>query len=346
MAKLSEIVQTQGTQLSANLDAGIDTLSLQQEVTFVKYVRLILPLDGFAFWVRADTLSPSALLNNPLLNTVTPAERSEILAAAPTLTVKGSIHYATDTRQEEEETYSINQVVFSSEDGVTDLNVVGAVVLYLGTFDGVRFAFSSRGSFYKVADIYHYRGNAVYADMQTQIVDDPQQLDTHNIVVSNSLPIWLGLNGYTPPCDTGFGTITLPLYPSFLTPHNITPPFASVHIDPESTEAIGAAPLYDDTLSQTQLVKETVKITMYGMRNFNAMDFLSAVLQYSLDSGLFGVMNMPVIRDEKRNQTELQTLAQKKSVVLEVNYYQSRMRDVARRLIQSAFCTSTINDMN
>ena len=47
-------------------------------------------------------------------------------------------------------------------------------------------------------------------------------------------------------------------------------------------------------------------------------------------------MNMPVVRDEKRIQSELNAIAQKKSLTFEVSYYQNRMNDIARQLILSA----------
>ncbi len=49
--------------IAAALAGGVETLSLQQEITFTQYVRLVLPLDGFVFWVRSDLLTASALFS-------------------------------------------------------------------------------------------------------------------------------------------------------------------------------------------------------------------------------------------------------------------------------------------
>jgi hypothetical protein len=42
---------------------------------------------------------------------------------------------------------------------------------------------------------------------------------------------------------------------------------------------------------------------------------------------------MPIISDHKREQAELQVLAQKKEIIFEINYLQSCVRDVARQHI-------------
>jgi len=55
-----------------------------------------------------------------------------------------------------------------------------------------------------------------------------------------------------------------------------------------------------------------VRITLFGVRNDQALDFVACVNQYSLDYDMFGVMNMPTIRDEKRTQAELNVIAMKK----------------------------------
>ncbi|HDY3908742.1 TPA: hypothetical protein RPD80_004851, partial [Salmonella enterica] len=54
------------------------------------------------------------------------------------------------------------------------------------------------------------------------------------------------------------------------------------------------------------------------------------------DKAEMGVMNIPVIQDERVTQNELNIIAMRKKVKFKVNYYQQRMRNVARRLITSA----------
>ena len=49
------------TALGAALKAGVDTISLSQQLTFTLYKRLVLPLDGYLFWVKASILVPDPL---------------------------------------------------------------------------------------------------------------------------------------------------------------------------------------------------------------------------------------------------------------------------------------------
>ena len=43
--------------------------------------------------------------------------------------------------------------------------------------------------------------------------------------------------------------------------------------------------------------------------------FQDYLFQYSLDTDNIGIMNMPIIKDEKRTQKEIGVIAQKKSMV-------------------------------
>lgn len=333
MAKLDEAIGAP-SQLGSDLQAGVEAISSNQTVTFTKYVKVVLPLDGFVFWVKADQVGPSALYNAALMNQAMYGAGA-VVTPGPYIVAEGSLHYMTDTRQDEANTMGVNRVIFTSQQPIQDLNEVGPNVLFIGVIDGIKFAFSTRSSFYRQADLWHYVGFAVYSDMETQVVDDPRSLNTRDVVVSNSLPLWLALNGYQPTIG-GFGNPGITLYPSFLVPSNLAPPYAAVHIPPENTRTLTGAPRIGADSSHSQLCADIVKITMFGMRNFNALDFLDCVLQRSLDYEEFGIMNASAVRDEKRTQSELGAIAQKKSIQFEVSYYQNRMNDIARKLILSA----------
>jgi hypothetical protein len=86
---------------------------------------------------------------------------------------------------------------------------------------------------------------------------------------------------------------------------------------------------------QWQLARDRVSITLYGCNNDVAQSLLYSLLQYSYDTEVFGILNMPVIRDEKETQIELQTLAQKKRIAFDVSYNQTDIRNIARQLITS-----------
>jgi len=324
---ISESITSQ-SQLNSDLVEGITVLSQSQQITFTKYVRLVLPIDGFVFWVKADLLSASALYNASAYNRAAYDTPSGIAQDAATITVPGSLHYLTQQTQEEAESMAVNQVVFTSTEEIQDFNEIAPNILYIGEFNGIRFAFNRRDSFYQQSGLHHYVGQAVTAIFESQLIDSPQDFDTRNVIVSNSLPIWLMLNQI------------MPMYPSFLVPENTEPVYAAVHVDPNTTQAIQSAPLFGPTMTHTQLVRESVRITMYGMRNFNALDFQDYVQQYALGhDDVMGISNMPVIRDEKKTATELNVIAMKKSIVFDVNYYQTRVNDAARKLILKAIPT-------
>lgn len=298
------------SEMSGLLGEGVNFLSQNTVLTFTKYVRVVLPLDGFVFWIRSDLTS---------VVTTGPA----------TLSVQGSLHYSTATDQREEETIAINRVTFTALAEVQDLNEIAGNTIYICNYGEIRFAFSSQGKYYKTADLYHYTGNAVYPVMQPMLIDDITKLDEVSPVISNSLAIWLTLNQF------------FPLYPSFLVPENIVPPYATVDVKPETTVALQAIPWVDSTDSSSyQLMAEEVKITIYGVRNNSAIDFLNYVIAQTW-SDTIGLMNMPALRDEKRTQNELNILAIKKAITFKVSYYQTRINTVAKLYILS--CIPTYN---
>jgi hypothetical protein len=321
MPSLAESVQGQ-SQLNASLKAGLGVLSQNQTITFVKYLKMVLPLDGYNFWVRSSLITGNAAYNTTAYNTVAynqeppPTTDNEV-------TVKGSIHYAIAQRQGEDENLALNRVTFTSELAIQNLNDVSPTVMYLGEFNGIRFAFSERGKFYKAADIYHYTGDAVYPIMDSVIIDSAAEIDLDNVVVSNSLPIWLTFNQY------------FPVYPSFAVPDNIAPPYAVVHIAPNGTEALQSAPYSDKGGSQFQLVKDRVRITVFGVRNRGILDFMAYVSEIMLNTDSLGLMNMPVPRDDKRTQNEMNVLAIKKIIEYDVSYYQSTLRQLILHYIVS-----------
>lgn len=303
MPSLNELSRAK-TDLNASLVQGQNDFG-HPAVTLTKYVRKVLPLDGFIFWVKASILSDD------------PDSETD------TKTVKGYLHLTTESIQDEEQLYDKNVVTFTAQSEVDPFNDIGAEVLYIGEFYGIRFAFSRRSGLNEPANIYHYTGNAIYPHMLSQIVDSPDDIDLADVVVSNSLPIWLTLSDF------------MPMYPAMLSVQNLAPPYATVKCG-EPTPVAGAFYL-DDKQNQYQLVSEDVTITVTGLRNAAVEDFLLYVQNYTLsEQAEMGVMNIPVVQDERVTQNELNIIAMRKKVKFKVNYYQQRMRNVARKLITSA----------
>jgi hypothetical protein len=92
-----------------------------------------------------------------------------------------------------------------------------------------------------------------------------------------------------------------------------------------------------------QLTTDKVRITFYGLTNAQVMDFVDTVNQYTLDTDVLGIMNMPIVRDEKRPQSEIQAIAMKKTIEYDVSYYQQRIRDVARQLIEQCIVDYSVS---
>lgn len=340
MVQVNEALTGKGP-LGAALEGGIDNISYYGTVTFTQYVKLVLPADGFVFWVKADLLSKGALFNALRYNAIAYNQATVIKTPAATISARGAFHYATEVSQEEDKTFSTNRVLFTSETEITDLNAVGPNLLYIAEHDGIKFAFSRRGYYFDPADVWHYEGSAVYSDIQTQIIDSlagAQALGP--LIVSNSLPIWIGMNSYV---NQEWELVSNPvvMYPSYLLPENLAPPYAAVHVEPNDTEAIqSAAYIHPGDMSHYQLARDRVRITTVGLNNDAVMDFVDFITQFITNhSSTIGLMNSPIVRDGKRGQVELQALAQEKVIDFEVSYYQTRIRTLAEQLILQAFVT-------
>lgn len=336
MADVAEYLAGQKPQLGAGVSAGWKLLSQNETLTFTKYVRCVLPFDGFVFWVRADLLSKSALFNAGAFNAAPFGKAPQIISPAATLTCEGSLHISTEIRQEETKTPSTNRVVLTTGQQIQDFNQVGPNVLFLCSIEETQFAFSAQGFWYEEANTWHYTGNAIYSDMTPQIINNRAAFDSMDVVVSNSLPLWLALNSYVPPYPAQPQYPTVPLWPSMLVPQNAVPPYGSVHVLPETTRAMTARSYLSANVSHYQLARETVRVTLKGLRNFSAQDFIDFVFQYTVDWELFGIAGMPIVRDEKVGQVELTALSMTKAIDFEINYTQTRQNNLVRQLILSA----------
>jgi hypothetical protein len=317
MPSVDDQLATGQTDFKAAAAAGVNVLDHMAEFTFDLYDRVVLPLDGYVFWVK----------------------RTPTVVATTQITVQGSLHIGTTNSQDEAANISQSRVTFTALRQVDSLISAAPSTMWIftvpsGPMAGLKCAFSMQGNYYKQADLFHYVGFALFADNATQVIDDPATLPSA-LIVSNSLPIWLFLSSYAPSSPAYGFRNAFALYPSFLVPDNISPvsPYGAVDISSDGTEALQAAPLIDSTQSHYQLVHDQVRVTLYGGTNKQALDFVDCVNQYSLDYGTIGIMNVPVIRDAKRTQNEFNILGMKKIVSFDVSYYQDTVVSVARQLI-------------
>lgn len=323
-------------QMAAALALGVDTLSENQTIQFTLYKRLVLPIDGSVFWVRASLVQPSAQPNAFGPNQVTPNDQGTA-GTADTIMVKGSLHYANTAGQAEADANTVSNIIFTSEEEIEDFKAIAPDEMWLGAFRGLRFSFSRLGSFYEQTRIWHYEGIAVLATMESQIIDSPIDW-TDAQVVSNSMPAWLAMREPIAPV-VGLAGVGYPIFPSFLVPNNQPPPFIVVHCDPPGTVALQAHPRTDQDSNQWQLVQDRVRVTTVGLRHRQVLDFIAYVHAWAEFTGGMGITNMPVPRDLKLPQVELGALAQAKAIDFDVNYYQAQMRGVARQLILIAVAT-------
>ena len=292
--------------LNPTLSQGFETLSRDQAIPFTQYVKYVLPLDGYVFW----------------------------LATRQTM-ITGSLHVAANSQQNEDDSPTINAVVFTTSNEITPLNDIAPETIWVGRWNSLKFAFSRRGFFFEASGLYHFSGDAVYPVMESQLVDVGDELPRDTIVVSNSLPAWLALKFYDPEWLI-VPNPRLTLYPSFAVPDNLPPPYGVVHIQPELTRALAGAPALTRHGSHWQLSADHVRVTLYGLTNTQAMDWIETLNRYSYDTNVIGLMTPAVVRDEKRTQNELNILAMKKTIDFDWSYNQTSMRDVCRQLIEHA----------
>lgn len=312
MSLMGETSGTQG-QLASTLHTGLDVIDQNQTVTFNLYRKWVSPIDGYVFWIRADIIKPGAMA--PLAETT-----------ALTFQAQGSLHHTTTNRQDPDESFSTHHMIFTSKVKVNDLAEIAPDTMYLAETATERYTFSSRSMWYRQSELYHYSGDAVYPTMASQIIEDIHDFDMRNVVVSNSLPFWLQFDQL------------FPVYPAFLVPDNIEPPYAIINISDNDTTVLQSAPIRDATGTRTQLTKDVVRVVTYGVRNDKVLDWIDMIVDYGLgNADKFGVMNSPIPRDSQRGQTEISALAQKKVIHFDVNYYQTRSMEMARQLITKAF---------
>ena len=312
MTTATEAMGVGNNQAATALSLGLDAVDLDQLITFVLYRKVTSPIDGAVFWVRGDIVSPTAY----------PAGQ---YPPALTLQVKGSLHHTTVNTQNQDESSSTNRMIFTTTEAVNNLAELDSQTIYLAECQQQRFTFSTRSGWYRQANLYHYSGDAVYPAFASQIIDRAEDLNLYEPVVNNSLPVWLTLNKL------------FPVYPAYLIPDNLTPPYAAVIIGEDDTTALQSAPVIDFSGTRWQLVKDSVRVVLYGVRAAQALDWVQLVLSYADDNPtVMGVMNSPVPRDSLRGQVEISALAQKKVINFEICYYQVKVEQIARQLIERA----------
>lgn len=308
------------SQMFGALRDGLNSLDLDNEVTFQAYSRAVLPIDQYVYW------SPTV-----------------------TLCVQGSLHFSQDIVQNEDEVYGMANVIFTAKSKVAEFATCPINTIYVGRLGKTRYAFRLQQGFYSTAGLWHYMGASIAPAMLTQLLDEPSTIDPNQAVVSNSLPLWLAMNTYVSPYNDQWNLPKdLLLYPSFLSSANLQAPYGTVHIGEgeEDTEALAATQHVDINSNLSQLCADRVRITLYGLQNTDALRFVQFVNRFSLNLNYFGIMNMPVVRDAKRKQEEIQALGMKKLVYFRISYHQYAAQAIGRQLIKKALPIAYIFEPN
>jgi len=302
MTNVTAAAAAESTPMKTVLTDGVSAISYDESISFTLYQRQILPLDGFVFWIRAD------LLDAP--------------PSVTTMTIKGAIHRSVSNTQEEDQTQSLNHMVFTTDTRVDDFNSVSSNQMWVCTIEGAPFSFSSMLDKFVSAGLYHYRGDSISPIVRAQMINSSGELSNSNLVISNSLPLFMQLTQYGP------------VYPAFLVDSNVAPPY--VVVDVRTTEPIQSAPSIDPS-NRWQFVKDTVRVTLIGANNHVALQYRDYIVNAAMTYEHFGVSNIPAVRDIKMLQSEINALAMKKTIDFEVNYYQQTANDIALQLITQVF---------
>lgn len=311
--------ETTETPLSGALRAGIESIDQNASIAFTQYTIVRTAQDGYVFWVAGASQS-----------------------------FPGSLHYATETEQDETGTTDVNSVVFTSSCEVEVLNTASPSAMWCAPVvtpggNTIYVAFRGHGRYYAPAQVWHYYGTAVLPDFQQLLVASAADIPAEPIC-SNSLPIWLS---QTMPVGA--------IYPSFVVPANVVPPYAVVNIErtdplagfpalvppPAPAFVAGSAQLY--TWPSTQLMKDTGRVSLFGYNNAQALQFLFALMEASRSTDAFGFMGSPAFVDGHDVQPEVQAMSLCKTMAFEISYYLSTADALARRYILSASMTATIN---
>ncbi|MCL1515212.1 hypothetical protein [Parasaccharibacter sp. TMW2.1890] len=286
MPSLDEITRTTGTPLANALAAGLGDISYGQTVRFTRYQRTVLPVDGFVFWV----------------------------STGETQDVQGAIHVTTGNELTEDQAYDQSSIVLTTKTEVHPFHDLALDTIWIGDFEGVRFAISSRSSRYSQAGLFHYLGSTVTPAFQSQFIDSASMLQKMEPVTSSSLALFLAL--------PMLGSVALdwcpwpsgvPVFPSFAVPDNQPPPYVAVHNAPDGGRAVSMGTL------------DPRRILHWALLNDDRL----------------GIINSPHIRDEKQASAEINALAMSKTIELDVMYSQTALRDTALQLIRHVTPTLT-----
>lgn len=302
-----------GTPLANALGAGLRDISYNKSVVFTEYKRRVLPLDGFVFWV----------------------------ATGRTRDVPCSLHATTTSEVKESQSFDQSHIIISTQQKIHEFHDTALNTVWMGNFEGIKFAIGSRTARYEQSGLFHYGAATIIPALAAQFISNSMELREKEPVIGNSFPLFLWMLdhdsialGWCPwpePC---------PIFPSFCVPDNQAAPYCSIHVSPESATPLSMGRLDPSTASTDRLVTERVKLRFYGVRHQGVEDAMSHILHWCLlNENIMGIQSTPVIRDEKEPMAEINALAMAKTFELDVIYSQHAVRSTALALIRRTIPT-------
>jgi hypothetical protein len=293
---------TSSHELENTLFEGYKHLGAKN-ITFTKYVRRVLPVDGWVFWVKSSLIEGEV------------APFSKVYLC--------STHIQRNQTQEATKTNSISSIGLTVNKKIEDLHEVNQSVMWLGEYQGVKFSFNAQANYYEEANIFHYAGDAVYIENTPNIIDDIEDLDLdlENGIVTNCIPIFITLNQQ------------VQIYPAFLAPTNLKPPYATIEV--KDTRGIAAGQSYNPFEDSSLLSWDKVELTIYGLRKKQLSDFLKYLENQQLVTEAFGMYWLPSVQNENVPQSEINVLTNKKVLNFDVSYTFNAVRSQAEAFIRS-----------
>lgn len=301
------------TPLHHSLKGGLDDISYNEDVIFHEYRRKVLPLDGFLFWVKTYV----------------------------SRTVSGSLHVSTHSQSTEIENYDLSQLVFSTTENIHTFHSTQADRVWVGHVGPIRFLIGAQKNTFKEAGLFHYSAETIPPSHRPQFIETEAELDGYTPVVGTSLPLFLSLpTDTTPALNWCPWPKDVPVFPSFSAPDNQEPPYIIVHNDPHKVQSAGMGAVDPLTGDTHQILQEHVRLTLVGLPHTQAANVRDYILHWALlHSDVLGIVNTPVLTDEKRALNEASALAMIKTLELDVMYSQNTVRHTALKLINTAKVT-------
>lgn len=157
-----------------------------------------------------------------------------------------------------------------------------------------------------VAGTYHYNGEIIQSKNAGYIVLDDTSAST--LFLSNSTTKWLSFGTYS----------SIPFYPSFLTPANLSTAHAVVEIT--KTVPVSLPKQVSDTIVQQSLT-DYCKVTLINGTLKQAQDIAMQLYEQAGEVKLFGVLDFPAWSQEQSDvQSSFGVKANKRTMDVKVNY--------------------------